>query len=74
MMPFRKIFGFEKWPVTVLTLSCYLAVIVASLVTYELLPSPPERATRKPDDGLDLTSAWSDLQTVSCKVFQDEGP
>lgn len=73
-MPFRRIFGFEKWPVTVLTLGCYLAVIVASLVTYELLPSPPERATQKPDDGLDLTSAWSDLQTVSRKVFQNEGP
>jgi hypothetical protein len=71
-MPFRKGFGFEKWPVTVLTLSCYLAVIIASLVTYELLPSPPKHATQKPDDGLDLTSAWSDLQTVSRSDFQDD--
>lgn len=72
-MPFRKVFGFEKWPVTALTLGCYLAVIVASLVAYERLPSPPGRATRKPDDGLNLTSAWDDLQTVSRKESQDEG-
>lgn len=72
-MPFRKVFGFEKWPVTVLTLSCYLAVIVASLVSYEFLPSPPKHAAQKPDDGLDLDSAWSDLQTVSRKRFQDQG-
>lgn len=68
-MSFRKVFGFQKWPVTVLTLSCYLAVIVASLVMYEHLPSPPKRAAQKPDDGLDLDSAWSDLQTVSRKGF-----
>jgi hypothetical protein len=74
MTPFRKVFGFEKWPVTVLTLGCYLAVIIASLVTYECLPSPPKRAAQKPDDGLDLVSAWDDLQTVSRKEFQDEGP
>ena len=67
MIPFRKVFGFEKWPVTALTLGCYLAVIIASLVAYEHLPSPPGRATRTPDDGLDLTTAWRDLQTVSRK-------
>jgi len=72
MVPFRAVFGFEKWPVTAVTLSCYLAVIIASLVTYEHLPSPPGHATRKPDDGLNLTSAWCDLQTVSRKKFQDD--
>jgi len=73
-MPFLNGFKFGKWPVTVITLSCYLAVIVASLVSYELLPSPPKRATQKPDDGLDLTSAWRDLQMVSRNEVQDEGP
>src|ERR1700759_1793482 len=55
--------GFTRWPVTIITTSVYLAIIVALLIVHTTLPSPPSSPT--PIHGINLTEAWLDLQLLS---------
>ncbi|CAG7854086.1 Vacuolar membrane protease {ECO:0000250/UniProtKB:P38244} {ECO:0000305}; AltName: Full=FXNA-related family protease 1 {ECO:0000250/UniProtKB:P38244} [Serendipita indica DSM 11827] len=53
---------FEKIPVTLVVLGCYLAAIISTLVVQEHLPSAPHDHHKI---GLDLDEAWRDLQAIA---------
>ncbi|KAF7128544.1 hypothetical protein CNMCM5793_003332 [Aspergillus hiratsukae] len=53
--------GFTPWPVTIITSVVYLAIVVPLLVVHHVVPSAP----RSSPDGLNLTEAWADLQTLT---------
>jgi hypothetical protein len=57
----NSLLPFEKLPVTVLVLGCYLAVILSTVIVQERLPSAPQHQR---DVGLNLDEAWRDLQSV----------
>jgi hypothetical protein len=56
-------FGFTRWPVTIITTICYLAVIVPLLIIHTTVPSTPDSPT--PIHGINLTEAWLDLQLLT---------
>ncbi|KAJ5774440.1 hypothetical protein N7457_009336 [Penicillium paradoxum] len=53
--------AFTPWPVTIITTAVYLALIIPLLVIYHNVPSAP----RTSPNGLDLTEAWHDLQSLT---------
>ncbi|RHZ65897.1 hypothetical protein CDV55_106453 [Aspergillus turcosus] len=53
--------GFTPWPVTVITSVVYLAIVVPLLVVHHVVPSAPHSSP----NGLNLTEAWADLQTLT---------
>lgn len=56
-------FAFRPGPVTFWTTIVYLAVIIPLLYVQETVPSAPSQ--RKLPDGVNLTEAWHDLQTIT---------
>ncbi|KAI9368893.1 hypothetical protein BJX61DRAFT_536867 [Aspergillus egyptiacus] len=54
-------FAFTPWPVTIITTVVYLAFVIPLLVVHHVVPSAPSSS---PSD-LNLTEAWSDLQTLT---------
>lgn len=57
----RNPLAFTPWPVTIITTVVYLALIIPLLVIHHNVPSAP----RSSPNGLNLTEAWSDLQTLT---------
>ncbi|KAL3471568.1 hypothetical protein BJX99DRAFT_250350 [Aspergillus californicus] len=53
--------AFTPWPVTLITTVVYLAFVIPLLVVHHVVPSAPNSNP----NGLDLTEAWSDLQTLT---------
>ena len=53
--------GFTPWPVTIITTVVYLALLIPVLVIHENVPVAPRTSPK----GLNLTEAWSDLQTLT---------
>ncbi|KIW91156.1 uncharacterized protein Z519_08051 [Cladophialophora bantiana CBS 173.52] len=56
-------FAFTRWPVTVITSTVYLVIIIALLIVHTTVPSPPSSPT--PIRGINLTEAWLDLQLLT---------
>ncbi|KAF4470568.1 aminopeptidase Y [Fusarium albosuccineum] len=62
-MRFKNPFAFRPGPVSFWTTVIYLALIIPLIYVHETVPSAPsERSLYR---GLNLTEAWSDLQTIS---------
>lgn len=57
----RNPLAFTPWPVTIITTLVYLALIIPVLVIHHNVPSAP----RTSPNGLNLTEAWRDLQTLT---------
>ncbi|KAJ5084515.1 Peptidase M28 [Penicillium alfredii] len=57
----RNPLAFTPWPVTILTTAVYLALLIPVLVIHHNVPSAP----RTSPNGLNLTEAWQDLQTLT---------
>ncbi|KAJ5996728.1 hypothetical protein N7522_008388 [Penicillium canescens] len=53
--------AFTPWPVTILTTAVYLALIIPLLVIHHNVPSAPQTNP----NGLNLTEAWQDLQSLT---------
>ncbi|KAJ5852134.1 Peptidase M28 [Penicillium soppii] len=53
--------GFTPWPVTIITTVVYLALIIPLLVIHHNVPSAPQTSP----NGLNLTEAWQDLQSLT---------
>ncbi|KAJ5945538.1 Peptidase M28 [Penicillium verhagenii] len=53
--------AFTPWPVTIIVTVVYLALLIPVIVLHENVPSAP----RTSPNGLNLTEAWSDLQTLT---------
>lgn len=53
--------GFTPWPVTIITTAVYLALIIPLLVIHHNVPSAPQTTP----NGLNLTEAWQDLQSLT---------
>ncbi|KAL2794403.1 hypothetical protein BJX66DRAFT_325340 [Aspergillus keveii] len=53
--------AFTPWPVTLITAAVYLAFAIPLLVVHHVVPSAPS----SDPVGLNLTEAWSDLQTLT---------
>ncbi|KAK2738186.1 hypothetical protein FQN57_007161 [Myotisia sp. PD_48] len=53
--------GFTPWPVTVLSLSVYLALLIPLLIVHHVVPSAP----KSNPDGVDLEEAWQDLKHLT---------
>ncbi|KAL4871739.1 putative zinc metalloprotease [Aspergillus spectabilis] len=53
--------AFTPWPVTLITSVVYLAFVIPLIVVHHVLPSAPSSNP----SGLNLTEAWSDLQTLT---------
>jgi len=62
-MAVRNPFAFRPGPVTFWTTVVYLAVIIPLLYVHETVPPAPSDTTL--ERGLNLTEAWSDLQTIT---------
>lgn len=60
MLP--SLLPFERLPVTILVLGCYLAAIISTLVIQERLPAARRHQREL---GLNLDEAWKDLQKVN---------
>ncbi|KAG9053237.1 hypothetical protein FS842_008467 [Serendipita sp. 407] len=60
MLP--SLLPFERLPVTIVVLVCYLAAIISTVIVQEWLPEAPHRA-RNP--GLNLDEAWKDLKSIA---------
>ncbi|KAG8834684.1 hypothetical protein FRC17_007769 [Serendipita sp. 399] len=60
MLP--SLLPFERLPVTIVVLGCYLAAIISTVIVQERLPHPPRRPR---DPGLNLDEAWKDLQSLA---------
>lgn len=58
----RNPLGFTAWPVTIITSAVYIALAVALIYTHHIVPSP---SSETPAKGLNLTTAWHDLQVIS---------
>jgi hypothetical protein len=56
-------FAFTRWPVTIITILVYLAVVVALLVIHTGVPPLPNSPV--PIHGINLTEAWLDLQLLT---------
>jgi hypothetical protein len=61
---------FEKLPVTILVLGCYLAAILSTVIVQERLPAAPQHQRNV---GLNLDEAWRDLQSVRTIYLSIEG-
>ncbi|KAJ5236090.1 hypothetical protein N7489_006181 [Penicillium chrysogenum] len=57
----RNPLAFMPWPVTILTTAVYLALIIPLLVIHHNVPPAP----RTSPNGLNLTEAWQDLQSLT---------
>jgi hypothetical protein len=57
----RNPLAFTPWPVTIITTVVYLALIIPVLVIHLNVPAAP----RTSPEGLNLTEAWQDLQTLT---------
>lgn len=53
--------AFTPWPVTLITTAVYLALIIPLLVIHHNVPPAPQTAP----NGLNLTEAWQDLQSLT---------
>ncbi|KAI9045754.1 M28 family metallopeptidase [Aspergillus affinis] len=53
--------AFTPWPVTLVTATVYLALVIPLLVIHHVVPSAPS----SDPSGLNLTEAWADLQVLS---------
>lgn len=53
--------AFTPWPVTIITTVVYLALIIPLLVIHHNVPSAPQTTP----NGLNLTEAWQDLQSLT---------
>ncbi|KAJ5803248.1 uncharacterized protein N7503_005698 [Penicillium pulvis] len=53
--------AFTPWPVTIIITVVYLALLIPVIVIHENVPAAPRTSPK----GLDLTEAWSDLQTLT---------
>ncbi|KAK2882570.1 hypothetical protein FQN49_000218 [Arthroderma sp. PD_2] len=53
--------AFTPWPVTILSLVVYLALIIPLVVIHHVVPSAPKSSP----DGVDLEEAWHDLQHLT---------
>ena len=62
-MQLRNPIAFTPLPVTIITSSVYLLLVIALLVVHLVVPPAPSTAT--PAAGLNLTEAWLDLQTLT---------
>lgn len=60
---FRNPIAFTPLPVTIITSIVYLGLIIALLVTHLVVPSAPSSPT--PVNGVNLTEAWHDLQSLT---------
>jgi hypothetical protein len=58
---FPSLLPFEKLPVTLLVLGCYLVAIISTVFIQERLPAAPQAHGNA---GLNLNDAWRDLQAV----------
>jgi hypothetical protein len=67
MLP--SLLPFEKLPVTLLVLGCYLAAIISTVLVQERLPAVPQQS--HDIAGLNLNEAWRDLKAES-KTFLDK--
>ena len=65
MVRSRNPIGFTPLPVTFFTCAIYIAVIALLLVTHHVLPSAPKSPTPKSWPGVNLTTAWLDLEKLS---------
>ena len=57
----RNPLAFYPWPVTIITTAVYLALIIPLLVIHHNVPSAPQTSP----NGLNLTEAWQDLQSLT---------
>ncbi|KAG8906195.1 hypothetical protein FRB99_007411 [Tulasnella sp. 403] len=57
------VYNFSAWPVTVLIVSAYAAILISTIWIQEVLPSPPKHLSGQL--GLDLDLAWRDLQSIT---------
>ncbi|KAJ5818651.1 hypothetical protein N7474_004242 [Penicillium riverlandense] len=53
--------AFTPWPVTIIVTAVYLALVIPLLVIHHQVPASPNTSP----NGLNLTEAWSDLQTLT---------
>lgn len=60
----RNPLAFTPIPVTILTSAIYIAIFAVLLVIHHQVPPPPSVETPKQWPGVNLTQAWSDLQTL----------
>jgi len=60
---FRNPIAFTPLPVTIITSIVYLGLIIALLVIHLVVPSAPSNPT--PVNGVNLTAAWHDLQSLT---------
>ncbi|KAJ5444095.1 Vacuolar membrane protease [Penicillium daleae] len=57
----RNPLAFTPWPVTIITTAVFLALIIPILVIHLNVPAAP----RTSPEGLNLTEAWQDLQSLT---------
>lgn len=57
----RNPLAFTPWPVTIITTAVYLALIIPLLVIHHNVPPAPQTSP----NGLNLTEAWQDLQSLT---------
>ncbi|KAJ5954489.1 hypothetical protein N7501_008768 [Penicillium viridicatum] len=57
----RNPLAFTPWPVTIITTAVYLALIIPLLVIHLNVPPAPQTSP----NGLNLTEAWQDLQSLT---------
>ena len=60
---FHNPFAFTPLPVTIITSLTYSALVITLLVIHLVVPSAPSNAV--PFNGINITEAWHDLQTLS---------
>ncbi|KAE8376569.1 putative zinc metalloprotease [Aspergillus bertholletiae] len=60
-LPRANPLAFTRWPVTVITVIVYLALLIPLLVVHHVVPSAPS----SPPSGLDISEAWADLQVLT---------
>jgi len=61
----RNPIAFTPWPVTFFTCAIYAAIFALLLVSHHILPSAPTSPTPKSWPGVNLTTAWLDLEKLS---------
>lgn len=64
-MHFRNPFAFRPGPVSFWTTVIYIALLIPIIYVHETVPAAP--ANRSLYSGLDLTEAWTDLQSITRK-------
>ena len=58
---FRNPFAFTPWPVTLLSSTVYVVILVAVILVHVTVPPAPDHVV----DGVNVTEAWADLQELT---------